>query len=148
MTDSRVTVLGDTQTRAAFARYRASLDRAVLDAGRTIAARLRSAVAAAAASDSDPRSPRLAATVRVSPGVAGNLPGVIVGGSQRVVSGGTANDVLMGAEFGSDRRQGGFRPFHPTGYWLVPTLERERADLEAQEYGDTLETQARHWEAF
>lgn len=141
--DAQLVVYGELETRAAFVRYRSDSDD--LEAGRApreLARRLVSRLQAATASQSDARARRLASTVRTS---AGSSPGLSVGGTARVVSRGTANDIVYGVNYGARRTTpGGFRPPRSSGYWIDPTLEREDA-LVNDTFDDELDAMARSW---
>ena len=145
---------GYAEATRAFRRYARQVDNGSSEmrtaAGR-VAAPLAARIQAKFSADSDPRSPILALTVRVK---RDRVPAVTVGGSRKLFSAGTqqnvvsAGRVLFGTEFGAHTRTGGYRSWSgngdSAGYVFYPTL-RASADITYREYGAMLLDLARQW---
>lgn len=102
-------------------------DQELRDASGDIAADLAMVVRARASSSGYPQDARVAPTIRAR---RSNRPAVTWGGRRRVFSGGgTATDVVYGAEFGG----GSWRFPKPhrghTGYYLYPEVRRSSRDI-------------------
>lgn len=139
-----VQIDGVRETLAAFRNLPKEASDALRDASQELARKLALSAQRAAAGDSSPQSALLVPTIRAG---RDRVPVVQAGGTRRVGRNRTpAWKLLFGSEFGSNRyKQFGHKHAGRTGYWLFPTVERERTTI-ARAWRQAADDVTRAWE--